>query len=78
MSRVRPCWPLPSSLIRCERRACRGWGCWSTRLPVCLIRVIHGVFGAVLSVMMFAVLAGARNFQEIADRGADLPVECWL
>ncbi|WP_176960217.1 hypothetical protein [Lentzea jiangxiensis] len=45
---------------------------------MCLIRVIHGVFGAVLSVMMFAVLAGARNFQEIADRGADLPVECWL
>ncbi|WP_285510010.1 transposase family protein, partial [Actinokineospora sp. NBRC 105648] len=31
--------------------------------------------GAVLAVMMLAVLAGARNFREIADRAADLPPE---
>ena len=31
--------------------------------------------GTVLSVMVFAVLAGARNFREVGDRAADLPVE---
>jgi hypothetical protein len=31
--------------------------------------------GAVLTVMVFAVLAGARNFREIADRACDLPQE---
>jgi predicted transposase YbfD/YdcC len=38
-------------------------------------RGIRHSIGAVLSVMVFAVLAGARNFREIADQAADLPVE---
>jgi predicted transposase YbfD/YdcC len=36
-------------------------------------RGVRHAIGAVLSVMVFAVLAGARNFREIADRAADLP-----
>lgn len=36
-------------------------------------RGVRHTIGAVLSVMVFAVLAGARNFREIADRAADLP-----
>lgn len=34
--------------------------------------VRHGI-GTVLTVMVLAVLAGARNFREIADRAAELP-----
>jgi hypothetical protein len=36
-------------------------------------RGVRHTLGAVLSVMVFAVLAGARNFREIADRVTDLP-----
>lgn len=38
-------------------------------------RGIRHHIGAVLAVMVFAVLAGARNFREIADRAVDLPPE---
>lgn len=50
-----------------------------------LVAVLHGVTdprkvrgirfraGTVLAVMVFSVLAGARNFREIGDRAADLP-----
>jgi hypothetical protein len=38
-------------------------------------RGIRHHIGAVLAVMVFAVLAGARNFREIADQAADLPPE---
>lgn len=38
-------------------------------------RGIRHRIGAVLAVMVLAVLAGARNFREIADRAADLPPE---
>jgi predicted transposase YbfD/YdcC len=38
-------------------------------------RGVRHSIGAVLSVMVFAVLAGACNFREIADRAADLPAE---
>ncbi|WP_190822598.1 transposase family protein [Saccharopolyspora pogona] len=37
-------------------------------------RGVRHTIGAVLSVMVFAVLAGARNFREIADQAVDLPV----
>jgi predicted transposase YbfD/YdcC len=37
------------------------------------LRGIRHQIGAVLTVMVLAVLAGARNFREIADRGAELP-----
>jgi hypothetical protein len=37
------------------------------------MRGIHHQIGAVLTVMVLAVLAGARNFREIADRGSELP-----
>lgn len=36
-------------------------------------RGIRHQIGAVLTVMVLAALAGARNFREIADRAADLP-----
>jgi predicted transposase YbfD/YdcC len=36
-------------------------------------RGVRHTIGAVLSVMVLAVLAGARNFREIADQAADLP-----
>lgn len=36
-------------------------------------RGVRHSIGAVLSVMVFAVLAGAGNFREIADQAADLP-----
>lgn len=36
-------------------------------------RGVRHTIGAVLSVMVFAVLAGARNFREIADQAIDLP-----
>jgi hypothetical protein len=38
-------------------------------------RGIRYRIGTVLTVMVFAVLAGARNFREIGDRAADLPQE---
>ena len=38
-------------------------------------RGVRHSIGAVLSVMVFAVLAGARNFREIADQAVDLPAE---
>lgn len=38
-------------------------------------RGIRYRIGTVLAVMVFAVLAGARNFREIGDRAADLPQE---
>lgn len=38
-------------------------------------RGIRHRIGSVLTVMVFAVLAGARNFREIADEAADLPAE---
>jgi predicted transposase YbfD/YdcC len=38
-------------------------------------RGIRHHIGAVLAVMVFAVLAGARNFREIADQAVDLPLE---
>jgi predicted transposase YbfD/YdcC len=38
-------------------------------------RGVRHTMGAVLAVMVLAVLAGARNFREIADRAADLPPE---
>lgn len=37
------------------------------------LRGIRHQISAVLTVMVLAVLAGARNFREIADRGAELP-----
>lgn len=37
------------------------------------MRGIRHQIGAVLTVMALAVLAGARNFREIADRGSELP-----
>jgi len=37
------------------------------------LRGIRHRIGAVLTVMVLAVLAGARNFREIADRGAEVP-----
>lgn len=36
-------------------------------------RGIRHRLAAVLTVMVFAVLAGARNFREAGDRAADLP-----
>src|SRR5947199_5015320 len=36
-------------------------------------RGVRHQIGAVLTVMVFAVLAGARNFREAGDRAADLP-----
>lgn len=36
-------------------------------------RGVRHTIGAALSVMVFAVLAGARNFREIADQAIDLP-----
>jgi predicted transposase YbfD/YdcC len=38
-------------------------------------RGVRHRIGTVLTVMVLAVLAGARNFREIADRAADLPSE---
>ncbi|MDQ3576524.1 MAG: ISAs1 family transposase [Actinomycetota bacterium] len=38
-------------------------------------RGVRHSIGAVLSVMVFAVLAGARNFRETADQAEDLPTE---
>ena len=38
-------------------------------------RGLRHQIGAVLAVTVFAVLAGARNFREAADRAADLPQE---
>jgi predicted transposase YbfD/YdcC len=38
-------------------------------------RGVRHQIGAVLAVMVLAVLAGARNFREIADQAADLPPE---
>ncbi|HEX5406598.1 MAG TPA: ISAs1 family transposase [Pseudonocardiaceae bacterium] len=38
-------------------------------------RGVRHRIGTVLTVMVLAVLAGARNFREIADRAADLPPE---
>jgi predicted transposase YbfD/YdcC len=52
-----------------------------------LVAMLHGVgdprkvrgirfrVGTVLAVMVFSVLAGARNFREVGDRAADLPEE---
>jgi predicted transposase YbfD/YdcC len=39
------------------------------------VRGIRFQIGTVLAVMVFAVLAGARNFREIGDRARDLPAE---
>lgn len=39
------------------------------------VRGIRFQVGTVLAVMVFAVLAGARNFREIGDRAHDLPQE---
>jgi DDE_Tnp_1-associated len=39
------------------------------------VRGIRFQIGTVLAVMVFAVLAGARNFREIGDRAHDLPQE---
>lgn len=39
------------------------------------VRGVRFRIGTVLAVMVFAVLAGARNFREIGDRARDLPQE---
>ncbi|WP_285509996.1 ISAs1 family transposase [Actinokineospora sp. NBRC 105648] len=75
---------MSHALSSCSRPAASDPGVAGVRALVDMLggiadpRDVRGIrfrIGTVLAVMVFAVLAGARNFREIGDRAHDLPQE---